>query len=161
MTSLYDFTAEASDGTRVPLQHFQGNVVLVVNTASKCGFTPQYEDLQKLHEDLAGRGLSILCFPCNQFAHQEPGDAAEIESFCRLNYDVGFPIFAKIDVNGKKAHPLYQWLKKQAKGLFASESIKWNFTKFLIDRQGRVVGRFPPTKRPQSMRPVIEKILGP
>jgi glutathione peroxidase len=150
---------DSTDGQRVPLTQFQGNVVLIVNTASKCGFTPQYEELQSLHETLAHRGLSILGFPCNQFAHQEPGDALEIQSFCRLNYRVEFPIFTKIAVNGREAHPLYQWLKKGAKGLFGSESIKWNFTKFLVDRQGQVVARFSPRKRPKDLVPIIEKLL--
>jgi glutathione peroxidase len=159
MTALYDFKAQAIDGAQVALDQYRGKVVLVVNTASKCGFTPQYEGLEKLHETLAQRGLAILGFPCNQFGHQEPGDAAAIADFCRLTYDVKFPMFAKVEVNGPGAHPLYQWLRKEAKGLFGSESIKWNFTKFLIDREGRVVRRFPPTKKPELIERQIEKLL--
>jgi glutathione peroxidase len=159
MTALYDFTAQAIDGAQVSLGQFRGKVVLVVNTASKCGFTPQYEGLEKLHEALAQRGLAILGFPCNQFGHQEPGDAAQIADFCRLSYDVKFPMFAKIQVNGPEAHPLYQWLKKEAHGVLGSASIKWNFTKFLIDREGRVVRRFPPTKKPELIGRQIEKLL--
>jgi glutathione peroxidase len=160
MASVYDFTATGIDGSEVPLADYRGKVLLIVNTASKCGFTPQYEGLEKLHEDYAGRGLAVLGFPCNQFGGQEPGDAEEIRNFCSLTYDVRFPLFAKIEVNGDNAHPLYRFLKKERKGLLASESIKWNFTKFLVDREGRVVDRFAPTAKPEAIRPAIEALLG-
>jgi glutathione peroxidase len=159
MTAFYEFTVQAISGAQIALSKFRGNVILVVNTASKCGFTPQYEDLQQLHLSFANRGLAILGFPCDQFAHQEPGSAAEIESFCRLTYDVQFPMFAKVQVNGAHTDPLYRWLKKEARGFLGSQSIKWNFTKFLIDREGRVVARFPPTKRPKQIEPAIVKLL--
>ncbi|MDB5686256.1 MAG: glutathione peroxidase [Rhizorhabdus sp.] len=159
MTSIYDFSARAIDGSEVPLADYRDKVLLIVNTASKCGFTPQYDGLEKLYGDLSGRGLVVLGFPCNQFRQQEPGDAAEIANFCKLSYDVSFPIFAKIDVNGGDAHPLYKWLKGQAKGLFGSESIKWNFTKFLVDREGRVVDRYAPSTKPEAIRSDIEKLL--
>ncbi len=159
MTALYDFTARDIDGRDVALERFRGQVLLVVNTASQCGFTKQYAGLEKLYEELSGRGFSVLGFPCNQFGGQEPGDAAEIASFCSLNYGVRFPMFAKIDVNGADAHPLYRWLKNAAKGLLGSEAIKWNFTKFLIDRNGHVVDRFAPTTEPSSLRERIEKLL--
>ena len=159
MTSIYDFSARTIDGSEIALDHYRGKVLLIVNTASKCGFTPQYDGLEKLHEQLSDRGLAILGFPCNQFGQQEPGDAAEIASFCRLTYDVKFPMFAKIDVNGADAHPLYKWLKGQAKGLLGSEGIKWNFTKFLVDRDGRVVDRYAPTTKPEAIRADIEKLL--
>ena len=159
MTSAYDFAATALDGTPRPLADYRGKVMLIVNTASKCGFTPQYTGLEKLHEELADKGLAVLGFPCNQFAGQEPGDAAEIADFCALTYDVKFPMFAKVEVNGPKAHPLYAWLKGQAKGILGSRSIKWNFTKFLIDRDGRVVGRFGPTVTPAKLRGAVEKLL--
>jgi glutathione peroxidase len=159
MASIYDFTAKAIDGTEVPLVDYRGKVLLIVNTASKCGFTPQYEGLEKLHEEYADRGLAVLGFPCNQFGAQEPGDEAEIRNFCSLSYDVRFPLFAKIDVNGAGAHPLYRFLKNQKKGVLGSERIKWNFTKFLVDREGRVVDRFAPTARPEALRPAIEALL--
>jgi len=159
MTTAYDFNAKAIDGEEVPLDRYRGDVLLIVNTASKCGFTPQYEGLEKLHEDLAGKGLRVLGFPCNQFGHQEPGDETAIQSFCSLTYDVQFPMFAKVDVNGPEAHPLYRWLKGEAKGMLGSESIKWNFTKFLIDRSGKVVDRFAPTTKPEALRGEIEKLL--
>lgn len=159
MTTLYDFTARDIDGRDVPLERYRGQVLLVVNTASQCGFTKQYAGLEKLYEDLGDRGFSVLGFPCNQFGGQEPGDAAEIASFCTLNYGVRFPMFAKIDVNGANAHPLYRWLKGEAKGLLGSEAIKWNFTKFLIDRGGHVVDRFAPTTEPDAIRAQIELLL--
>jgi glutathione peroxidase len=134
-------------------------VLLIVNTASKCGFTPQYEGLEKLHEELSDRGLAVLGFPCNQFGQQEPGNAEEIASFCQLTYDVKFPMFARIDVNGADAHSLYTWLKSQAKGLLGSEGIKWNFTKFLVDRDGKVIDRYAPTTKPKAIRADIEKLL--
>jgi len=159
MTTAYDFTAKSIDGEEVPLDRYRGDVLLIVNTASKCGFTPQYDGLEKLHEDLSDKGLRVLGFPCNQFGKQEPGDEAEIRNFCSLTYDVKFPMFAKVDVNGPETHPLYKWLKGQAKGLLGSEGIKWNFTKFLVDRAGRVIDRFAPTTKPEALRGEIEKLL--
>ena len=159
MTTIYDFSATAIDGTPVPLERYRGQVLLIVNTASKCGFTYQYEGLEALHEQLAGQGLTILGFPCNQFGGQEPGDEATIESFCKLTYDVQFPMFAKVEVNGANAHPLYAWLKSHAKGILGTEGIKWNFTKFLIDRDGRIVCRYAPTTKPEAIRGDIEELL--
>ena len=159
MTTVYDFSARDIAGEEVPLDRYRGKVLLIVNTASKCGFTPQYDGLEKLHEELSDRGLAVLGFPCNQFGAQEPGDEAEIASFCRLTYDVKFPMFAKIDVNGDATHPLYKWLKGEAKGLLGSEGIKWNFTKFLVDRAGNVVDRYAPTTKPEAIRKDIEKLL--
>ena len=159
MSSIYDFKADSLKGDTVSLKDFEGRVLLVVNTASACGFTPQYDGLEKLHEELSDRGLAVLGFPCNQFGAQEPGDEAEIASFCRLTYDVKFPMFAKIDVNGDATHPLYKWLKGEAKGLLGSEGIKWNFTKFLVDRAGNVVDRYAPTTKPDAIRKDIEKLL--
>lgn len=159
MTSLYDFTAKTLDGKEVSLRNWQDKVILVVNTASKCGFTYQYEGLEALHREYAARGLAVLGFPCNQFGHQEPGDAAEIAHFCSLTYDVSFPMFAKIDVNGDNAHPLYQWLKRQKRGLLGTTAIKWNFTKFLIDRSGKVMCRYAPTIKPEALRGAIEGLL--
>ena len=159
MTTIYDFTARDITGREVALANYRDKVLLVVNTASKCGFTPQYAGLEKLHAELGGRGLAVLGFPCNQFGAQEPGDAADIASFCKLTYDVGFPMFAKIDVNGPAADPLFAWLKGEAPGLLGSKAIKWNFTKFLIDRAGRVVDRFAPTTTPEAIRGAIEKLL--
>lgn len=159
MTTAFDFTAKAIDGSEVPLERYRGKVMLIVNTASKCSFTPQYEGLEMLHERLSDRGLTILGFPCNQFRAQEPGSEAEIEQFCRLTYDVRFPMFAKIDVNGPNAHPLYVWLKSNAKGILGTEGIKWNFTKFLIDRSGRIFSRYAPTTKPEAIRGEIEELL--
>lgn len=159
MTTIYDFSATAIDGSEVPLERYRGRVLLIVNTASACGFTPQYEGLEALYEQLADKGLVVLGFPCNQFGAQEPGAEAEIESFCRLTYDVKFPMFAKIDVNGPDAHPLYAWLKGEARGILGTEGIKWNFTKFLIDRDGRVFSRYAPTTRPEAIRGEIEELL--
>lgn len=159
MTTAYDFTAKAITGEDVPLSQFAGKALLVVNTASKCGFTPQYDGLEALHRDFGDRGLVVIGFPCNQFGAQEPGDAAEIANFCKLAYDVSFPIMAKVDVNGDSAHPLFKWLKGEAKGLLGSESIKWNFTKFLVDKQGAVVRRFAPNDAPVSLRKDIEAVL--
>ena len=161
MASVYDFTANTLDGREVSLEDYRGKVLLIVNTASKCGFTPQYEGLEALNKSYADKGLAVLGFPCNQFGAQEPGDAAEIANFCSLTYDVSFPMFAKVDVNGPTAHPLYQYLKKAKKGLLGSEGIKWNFTKFLIDRQGEVVGRYAPTEKPEAMDGAIQKLLAP
>jgi glutathione peroxidase len=158
-TSVYDFTAQTLDGKPASLADFRGKVILIVNTASKCGFTPQFAGLEALYETYKDRGLVVLGFPCNQFGAQEPGNAEEIASFCKLTYDVTFPMMAKIDVNGPNAHPLYVWLKSRKKGLFGSEGIKWNFTKFLVSRQGEVVGRFGPMSEPKSLEKAIEAAL--
>jgi glutathione peroxidase len=159
MASVYDFTANTLDGREVSLADYRGKVILIVNTASKCGFTPQYEGLEALYKAHADQGLVVLGFPCNQFGAQEPGDAAEIANFCSLTYDVSFPMFAKVEVNGPTAHPLYQYLKKAKKGLLGSEGIKWNFTKFLIDKTGAVAGRYAPTDKPEALEGTIEKLL--
>ena len=149
----------APDGTATDLSRFEGQVLLIVNTASKCGFTPQYEGLEALYRKYKDRGFSVLAFPCNQFGQQEPGDAEEIASFCRLTIDVTFPVFGKIDVNGPDAAPLFRHLKSEAKGLLGSEAIKWNFTKFLVDRDGRVAGRYAPTTTPEALERDIEALL--
>ena len=141
------------------LADFRGKVLLIVNTASKCGFTPQYAGLEKLHEELSPRGFAVLGFPCNQFGQQEPGDAQEIQKFCSLSYNVTFPMFAKIDVNGANAHPLYEFLKGEKSGLLGIEAIKWNFSKFLVDQEGRVVERYAPTTTPASLKGDIEALL--
>ncbi|MBO0752000.1 MAG: glutathione peroxidase [Bradyrhizobiaceae bacterium] len=159
MTSVYDYTATSLDGIDVALSDFRGKVMLIVNTASRCGFTPQYFDLQELYKEYKDRGLVILAFPCNQFGRQEPGLAAEIGAFCHKNYGLTFPVFGKIEVNGAGAHPLYEYLKNEKRGLFGTSNIKWNFTKFLIDRAGRAVARFAPTTTPRRLRPAIEKLL--
>ena len=151
MPTLYDFSASDLSGAEVPLDRFRSQVVLVVNTASQCGFTPQYAGLERLHEDLSARGFAVLGFPCNQFGGQEPGEAAEIAAFCTTKFDVRFPMFAKIEVNGANAHPLYRWLKSAAKGLLGSEAIKWNFTKFLVDADGNVVKRYAPADTPEAI----------
>jgi glutathione peroxidase len=160
MSTITDFTVTAADGTPVDLSAYAGKVLLIVNTASKCGFTPQYQGLQELYERYAGRGFEVLGFPCNQFGAQEPGDAAEIASFCSLTYDVTFPVFAKIEVNGAGADPLFVALKADARGLLGTRSIKWNFTKFLVDKNGKVVGRYAPTVKPAALEPQIQKVLG-
>jgi glutathione peroxidase len=152
-------TLETLQGESRRMAEFAGQVVLVVNTASACGFTPQFKGLQSLHEQYAQRGLVILGFPCNQFGAQDPGTAQQISSFCETHYGVGFPMMAKTEVNGPQAHPLFQWLKKEAPGLLGSESIKWNFTKFLIARNGQVLGRFAPQDTPESMKKDIEAAL--
>ena len=159
MTTVHDFTAKALSGEDVSLADFRGKVLLIVNTASKCGFTPQYAGLEKLHEELSPRGFAVLGFPCNQFGQQEPGDAQEIQKFCSLSYNVTFPMFAKIDVNGANAHPLYEFLKSEKSGLLGIEAIKWNFSKFLVDQQGRVVERYAPTTTPASLKGDIEALL--
>ncbi len=159
MTSVYDFAPRLPDGTAKPLSDYAGTALLIVNTASKCGFTPQYRGLEALHRDYAGRGFEILGFPCNQFGAQEPGDAAEIANFCSLTYDVTFPMFAKIDVNGADADPLYKYLAGAKPGLLGSKRIKWNFTKFLVDRAGRVVSRHAPTAKPEALRDEIEGLI--
>ena len=157
--NAYDFSAETLEGRPAPLADYRGKVLLIVNTASKCGFTPQYKGLEALHRKYASRGFEVLGFPCNQFGAQEPGDATEIADFCSLTYGVTFSMMAKIDVNGRKAHPLYAWLKKQKKGALGTEGIKWNFTKFLLDRQGEVVARFAPTSEPAALEGAIESLL--
>jgi glutathione peroxidase len=158
MAGVYDFTAASLAGEDVPLKQFEGKVLLIVNTASRCGFTPQYKGLEELHRELAPRGFAVLGFPCNQFGSQEPGDAKQIEQFCSSNYDVTFPMFAKIDVNGANAHPLYNYLRAEKAGLLGS-SIKWNFTKFLVDRSGKVVARHAPTATPEGLKKDIEALL--
>lgn len=158
MSSIYDFKADSLKGDTVSLKDFEGRVLLVVNTASACGFTPQYEGLEQLQRNYGARGFTVLGFPCNQFGGQEPGTAEEIAGFCQKTYDVSFPMFAKIDVNGTLAHPLYNFLKSEKSGLLGS-AIKWNFTKFLVDRSGRVVDRFSPTTKPEALRDKIEALL--
>ena len=158
MTTIYDFSARAIDGHDVPLQQFEGKALLIVNTASACGFTPQYKGLEQLHQHYAPQGFAVLGFPCNQFGGQEPGSSADIAAFCDSKYHVTFPMFEKIDVNGEAAHPLYKFLKREKAGLIGT-SIKWNFTKFLIDKAGRVVARHPPTTRPESLTRDIEALL--
>ena len=159
MSGITDLTVRGADGNPLSLDRWAGRVLLIVNTASKCGFTPQYEGLEALHRRFADRGFEVLAFPCNQFGAQEPGDAAEIANFCSLTYDVTFPVFAKIDVNGDDAHPLFQWLKAQAPGVLGTKAIKWNFTKFLVDRDGKVVGRYAPTTKPEDLVKDIEGLL--
>jgi glutathione peroxidase len=159
MTSIYDFTARDIDGKERSLGEFRGKVLLIVNTASQCGFTYQYKGLEALHRKYADKGVEVLGFPCNQFGKQEPGDAEEIKNFCSLTYDVTFPMFAKVDVNGPGAHPLYQYLTATKRGFMGTRNIKWNFTKFLIDREGRVRGRFGPTTKPEALDAVIAKAL--
>ena len=156
--SVYDFTARLGSGEDRSLTDYRGKVLLVVNVASKCGFTPQYQGLQSLYEQFSPRGFEILAFPCDQFGHQEPGSDAEIATFCETNFRVSFPLFAKIDVNGSAAHPLYAWLKQEKGGLIGS-SIKWNFTKFLLDRAGTVSARFAPTKTPESLARDVAALL--
>ena len=160
MTTAFDFSAQAIDGSPQSLDAYRGKVLLVVNTASKCGFTPQYEGLEQLWRDYRDRDLVVLGFPCDQFGHQEPGDAEEIRNFCSLTYDVSFPMFAKVEVNGGNTHPLWKWLKSEKAGLLGLEGIKWNFTKFLVGRDGQVIKRYAPTDKPESMRKDIEKALG-
>ncbi|MFC5632175.1 MULTISPECIES: glutathione peroxidase [Streptococcus] len=158
MTTLYDFTVKSQDETDFSLRHFTDKVLLVVNTATGCGLTPQYEGLQALYDQFQDKGFEVLDFPCNQFKQQSPGTAEEINTFCSLNYNTTFPRFAKIEVNGKAAHPLYQWMKEEQKGAFG-KVIEWNFTKFLIDREGNVVKRFAPTTTPEKLIAEIEKLL--
>ena len=151
MTTIYDFEADTLEGEPRKLDAWRGQVMLIVNVASKCGFTPQYTGLEALYRGHKDQGFTILGFPCDQFGHQEPGDAEAIRNFCSLNYEVSFPLFAKIEVNGSGAHPLYRWLKREGKGLLGSEAIKWNFTKFLVDGDGQVVRRYAPTDTPQKI----------
>lgn len=156
--SIYNFKVEDHIGRQVSLEKFQGQVLLVVNTASKCGFTPQFAGLEKLYQDFKDQGFAVLGFPCNQFANQDPGSNEEIQSFCQLNYGVTFPMFGKVDVNGASASPLFDYLKKETGGLLG-DAIKWNFTKFLIDRDGKVIKRYAPTVTPEAIRGDIEKLL--
>lgn len=160
MGAFHDFDVTTIDGKAQKLSAYDGKVLLVVNVASKCGFTPQYAGLEALWRKHGKEGLFVLGFPCDQFGHQEPGNEEEIRSFCSLKYDVTFPMFAKIDVNGGKTHPLYRYLKKAAPGLLGTEAIKWNFTKFLVDRQGTVVARFAPSDTPASLEKDVVKLLG-
>ncbi|MCC7096726.1 MAG: glutathione peroxidase [Thermomonas sp.] len=158
--TAFDFDALSLEGKPSPLEQWRGKALLIVNVASKCGFTPQYTGLEQLWKDYRQRGLVVLGFPCDQFGHQEPGDAEEIRRFCSLTYDVSFPMFAKVEVNGTGAHPLWKWLKQQKGGLLGIGAIKWNFTKFLIDREGQVIARYAPTDKPESLVGAIEKALG-
>jgi glutathione peroxidase len=157
--SIHDFSARLLNGEEVSLSRWRGQVLLIVNTASACGFTPQYAGLEDLYEQFGGDGLTVLGFPCNQFGEQEPGDAAAISEFCARNYRISFPLFEKIEVNGPDAHPLFHYLKKEKSGLLGTESIKWNFTKFLVDRSGRVVARHPSTSKPEGLTQEIEALL--
>lgn len=160
MSTIHDFNARDIDGADRALSEFAGKVLLVVNVASKCGFTPQYTGLEALQRNYAGRGFAVLGFPCDQFGHQEPGDESEIKDFCSLTYDVSFPMFAKVDVNGAGAHPLWKWLKDEKGGFLGIDAIKWNFTKFLVGRDGHVIKRYAPTDTPESIAGDIEKALG-
>jgi len=159
MTTVYDFDANLLDGTPQKLEAYRGKVLLIVNVASKCGFTPQYEGLEALYRANEARGFEVLGFPCNQFGHQEPGDADAIRNFCSTKYDVTFPLFAKIDVNGPDAHPLYKFMKHAAPGMLGSEAIKWNFTKFLIDREGNVVRRYASADKPEKIGKHLAELL--
>jgi glutathione peroxidase len=159
MTTIADFTADLPGGKQIKLADKLGKVLLVVNTASKCGFTPQYDGLEALWKTYGNRGFEVLAFPCNQFGAQEPGSADQIEEFCKVNFGLSFPLMAKIEVNGAGETPLYSWLKSEAPGLMGTKSIKWNFTKFLIDREGNVVRRYAPTDKPESIAKDIEKLL--
>ena len=158
MTSIYDFSAQTLSGVTQDFSEYQDKVLLIVNTASKCGFTPQYEGLEALNQQYRDQGLVIVGFPCNQFGHQEPGEADEIGTFCQKNYGVSFPMMAKVDVNGKDAHPIFNWLKEQQGG-FLTDGIKWNFTKFLIGRDGQVINRYAPTTKPEELKADIEAAL--
>ena len=160
MTTAYDFEAVDIDGKSVSLSDFSGKALLIVNVASKCGFTPQYTGLEKLWQDYRERGLVVLGFPCDQFGSQEPGNEEEIRNFCSLTYEVDFPMFSKVDVNGAQAHPLWKWLKKEKGGLLGIDAIKWNFTKFLVGRDGKPVKRYAPTDKPESIKGDIEAALG-
>ncbi|UII54540.1 glutathione peroxidase [Cytobacillus spongiae] len=157
--SIYQFEADKVNGEKVSLQDYEGKVLLIVNTASKCGFTPQYKGLQELYETYKDQGFEVLGFPSNQFMNQEPGTEAEIQEFCQLNFGVSFPLFAKVDVNGKDAHPLYNYLTVEAPGMLGVKAVKWNFTKFLIDRNGKVIKRFSPNTKPEELKDDIEKLL--
>ena len=160
MTTVYDFSAKTLEGAEQPLSEYRGKPMLIVNVASKCGFTPQYEGLEEMYRRNKDKGFVVLGFPCDQFGHQEPGNEAEIKNFCSLNYDVSFPLFAKVDVNGDKAHPLWKWLKDEKGGLLGIDAIKWNFSKFLVGRDGRVLKRYAPTEKPEAIAGDIEAALG-
>ena len=157
--TVHDYSATTIDGEDRTLSDDKGKVMMIVNTASKCGFTPQYKGLETVFREFRGRGLVVLGFPCDQFGHQEPGDETEIKTFCSLNYDVSFPMFSKVDVNGDHAHPLFKYLKNEAPGLLGSQGIKWNFTKFLVDKSGKVVRRYGSMDKPESIIKDIEKLL--
>ena len=159
MTTIYDFQAEMLEGEQKKFSEYQGKVLLIVNTASQCGLTPQFEGLEQLYQDYQSKSLIILGFPCNQFAHQDPLTNEEIGGFCQRNYGVSFPMFAKVDVNGSTAHPLYQYLTTEAKGILGSQKIKWNFTKFLINQEGKVIKRYAPLIKPEKIAKDIQKIL--
>ena len=159
MTSIYDFSAKDIDGNEQKLDAYRGKTMLIVNVASKCGFTPQYEGLEAMYRKFKGQGLVVLGFPCDQFGHQEPGTNEEIQQFCDLNYNVSFPMFAKVDVKGEHAHPLFTYLTEQAPGLLGSKGIKWNFTKFLVNRQGEVVKRYAPQTAPKDIQKDIKELL--
>ena len=159
MTTAYDFNARTIDGKDQSLADYKGKAMLVVNTASKCGFTPQYTGLEKLWKKYQDQGLVVLGFPCDQFGHQEPGDEEEIKNFCSLSYDVTFPLYSKIEVNGANAHPLYKWLKSEKSGLLGLDGIKWNFTKFLVDKQGNVIKRYAPTDTPEKIEKDLAAVL--
>ncbi|MGE0046973.1 MAG: glutathione peroxidase [Hyphomonadaceae bacterium] len=159
MTSVYDFTAQTIDGQQRSLSDYRGKVLLIVNTASKCGFTPQYEGLEALNRKYAEQGFVVLGFPSNQFANQEPGDAKEIADFCKLTYDVTFPMFAKVDVKGPNAHPLYEYLTRTKRGFLGTKNVKWNFTKFLVARDGRVLARFGPQQTPAQIEGAVVRAL--
>lgn len=158
--NIFDIPLTRIDGTATTLAPYQGQLMLIVNVASKCGFTPQYTGLEELHRNYGARGLAVLGFPCDQFGHQEPGDEAEIQQFCSLTYDVTFPLFAKLEVNGANAHPLYRHLKGEKKGVLGTEAIKWNFTKFLVDRDGQVLKRYAPNDTPEAIGKAIKVLLG-
>lgn len=160
MATVHDFSALSLTGNLVKLRDYRGKVLLIVNTASQCMYTPQYRDLEALYRQFKTRGLEVLAFPCNQFRHQEPGTAAQIGAFCEKNYGVSFPLFAKIDVNGAAAHPLFQHLKREAPGVLGTTAIKWNFTKFLVSKDGAVVRRYAPSTKPEQLSADIEKLLG-
>ncbi|WP_404428298.1 glutathione peroxidase [Sutcliffiella horikoshii] len=159
LTTIYDFSALDIKGNNVPLMEYKDYVLLIVNTASKCGFTPQFEELEELYKEYKDKKFMVLGFPCNQFGNQEPGKEEDINEFCQLNYGVSFPMFSKVDVNGEDAHPLFDYLKENAKGLLGSKAVKWNFTKFLVDRDGKVVERFASATSPSKMKNDIEKLL--
>jgi glutathione peroxidase len=159
MMSIYDFSVKTIQGEEKTLADYKGKVLLIVNTASKCGFTPQYQELQELYDQYRDQGFAVLGFPCNQFGQQEPGTEDEIAQFCQLNYGVTFPMFAKVDVNGANAHPLFDYLTDKAPGVFGTKAIKWNFTKFLVDRNGHVIERFAPKTKPGELKQEIEKLL--
>jgi glutathione peroxidase len=159
MTTVYDFSVTTIEGQDLSLANYRGKVLLIVNVASQCGFTPQYAGLETLYRTYGDQGLEVLGFPCDQFGHQEPGSNDDIRSFCKTNYDITFPMFAKIDVNGDEAHPLYRWLKSAKPGLLGTEAIKWNFTKFLVDRAGNPISRYAPTDKPESLADDIKAAL--